>query len=102
MFTFTTTGKLSGFSTSQDGRMTYLRVTPDVIGGVELQREESPDVLSVAIPSDKLPPGISPGTRIQVEGVGCHAGKKWTNRANGEEKTIHNLRLQASTIKVQR
>jgi hypothetical protein len=72
-----------------------------VIPGVDLQREESPDVLSVAIPTDKLPQGIGPGTRVSIEGVGANAGKKWTNR-DGEEKTIHNLRLQASAIKVMR
>jgi hypothetical protein len=102
MFSFQSIGKVTGLSTSRDGRTAYLKLHADPVPGVDLMDDEKPDVVDVACAVDLLPPGCGLGTRVQIEGSGAIAAREWLdrNKPGSKPKTIHNTRLQARSIKL--
>jgi hypothetical protein len=100
MFTFQTTGRVVALNASHDNKTVFLRIQADNVPGVDLQADEKPDSLSIAVASGELPAGVTFGTRITVEGGGCDAVKPWKNPTTGKLKDINNLRLQARSVKL--
>ena len=70
--------------------------------GLDIDQNETPDLIDLHVPSSMVPQGCGLGTRVAVEGTGAITAREWIDPKlpGSRPKIINNTRMQARAIKL--